>query len=84
MNLLRENGMFDFMNFREAVNKVLKKWYEQRIQEETDRNRKLRELHDNLTKIKILREGEALKMQQNQVAFQMTDVAEQLSEDELR
>lgn len=31
MNLLRENGMFDFMNFREAVNKVLKKWYEQRI-----------------------------------------------------
>lgn len=49
------------MDFREAVNRVLKKWYEQRIQEETDRNQKLRELHDNLTRIKIMREEEAMK-----------------------
>lgn len=38
LQLLRERGMFEFMDFRDAVNRVLKKWYEQRIQEETDRN----------------------------------------------
>jgi len=62
MNMLREGGLSEpFMNFKEAVNRVLKKWYEQRIQEETERNRKLRELHDNLTKIKQLREEEAFR-----------------------
>ena len=43
-------------DYKEAVNKVLKKWYEQRIQEETERNQRLRLLHDGLTKIKDLRE----------------------------
>lgn len=57
---MRVKGLYDFMDFKEAVNKVLKKWYEQRIQEETERNRKLRELHDNLTKIKIMREEETM------------------------
>jgi hypothetical protein len=61
MCALRREGLFEFMNFKDAVNRVLKKWYEQRIEEETERNRKLRELHDNLTRIKILREEEALK-----------------------
>lgn len=56
-----DSSLQDFMNFKEAVNRVLKKWYEQRIQEETERNKKLRELHDNLTKIKIMREEETLK-----------------------
>ena len=35
---------------------MLKKWYEQRIQEETDRNKTLKKLHDGLTQIKELRE----------------------------
>ncbi len=35
---------------------MLKKWYEQRIQEETERNQTLRILHDGLTRIKELRE----------------------------
>lgn len=58
---MKSKGLYDFMDFKEIVNKVLKKWYEQRIQEETDKNRKLKELHDNLTKIKILKEEETLK-----------------------
>lgn len=49
------------MDFKEAVNKVLKKWYEQRIQEETEKNKKLREMHENLTRMKIMREEEAMK-----------------------
>lgn len=28
---LKQHGMYEFMDFREAVNRVLKKWYEQRI-----------------------------------------------------
>lgn len=31
LNALRVSGLYDFMDFKEAVNKVLKKWYEQRI-----------------------------------------------------
>ena len=60
--MLKDKGLYDFMDFKEAVNRVLKKWYEQRIQEETDKNRRLRELHDNLTRIKILKEEETLKV----------------------
>lgn len=76
MNLMRSRGLYDFMNFKDAVNRVLKKWYEQRIQEETERNRKLRELHDNLTKIKILREEEAMKEKQKQLELQMSNEKE--------
>lgn len=46
------------MDFAEAVNRVLKIWYEQRIVEETEKNRKLKELHDNLVKIKMTKENE--------------------------
>lgn len=67
MNSLRQRGLYEFMDFKDAINRVLKKWYEQRIQEETDRNRKLRELHDNLTKIKIMREEESMKQQQMEI-----------------
>ena len=38
----------------------MKVWYEQRIQEETDRNRKLRELHENLTAIRLLQHTQAM------------------------
>ena len=31
MNEMKKRGMYEFMDFKEAVNKVLKKWYEQRI-----------------------------------------------------
>jgi len=58
---LKSKGMYEFMDFRDAINRVLKKWYEQRIQEETERNRKLRELHDNLTKMKVMKEEEIIK-----------------------
>lgn len=44
------------MDFKEAMNRVLKKWYEQRIREETDKNQRLKVLHDGLTKIKDFRE----------------------------
>jgi len=44
------------MDFKEAINRVLKRWYEQRIKEETDRNSRLRILHDSLTRVKVLRE----------------------------
>jgi hypothetical protein len=54
---MRERGMLGgLMDYKEAVNKVIKRWYEQRIQEETERNQRLRRLHEGLTKIKELRE----------------------------
>jgi hypothetical protein len=57
INVMRERGMLgELFDYKEAVNKVLKRWYEQRIQEETERNQRLRLLHDGLTKIKELRE----------------------------
>jgi len=49
------------MDFKEAVNRVLKKWYEERIKEETERNRTLKLLHDGLTRIKELREAQNMK-----------------------
>jgi hypothetical protein len=43
------------MDYIEAQNRVVKRWYEQRIEEETTKNTKLRELHENLTKLKLLK-----------------------------
>jgi len=43
------------MNFKDAQSRVIKKWYETRIAEETEKNRKLKQLHENLTAIKLLR-----------------------------
>ncbi len=51
-------------DFKEAANKVLKRWYEQRIREETERNQILRVLHDALTKIKELRELQNARQQE--------------------
>lgn len=57
INALRERGLLTHvMDFKEAINRVLKKWYEQRIKEETERNQRLRILHDSLTRVKELRE----------------------------
>ena len=43
------------MDYSEAQNRVVKKWYENRIQEETNKNIRLRELHENLTRLKLLK-----------------------------
>lgn len=56
MNELSKMGLMKGFDFKEALNRVLKKWYEQRIKEETDRNQRLRILHEGLTKVKSLRE----------------------------
>lgn len=56
INTLRKRGsLHNCMDFKDAVNRVLKRWYEQRIIEETERNRRLRLLHEGLTRIKDLR-----------------------------
>ena len=39
----------EFMNFKNALNRVIKVWYERRIMEETVKNQKLRQLHEELT-----------------------------------
>jgi hypothetical protein len=31
LTLMSDKGLYEFMDFKDAVNKVLKKWYEQRI-----------------------------------------------------
>ena len=59
--------MQEFLDFKSAVNRVLKKWYEQRIEEETERNKKLRQLHDNLTRIKVMKEEEAMREREAQI-----------------
>lgn len=59
INALRERGKIgpgSPWDFKEAMNRILKKWYEERISEETERNRTLKLLHDGLTRIKDLRE----------------------------
>jgi len=62
MKLLKTHySTSEFIDFRGAINLVLKKWYEQRIQEETSRNKRLRELHDNLTRMKVLKEQEKMQ-----------------------
>jgi hypothetical protein len=67
--LSKHSNCNDFLDFKSAVNRVLKKWYEQRIEEETERNRKLRELHDNLTRIKVMKEEEAMRERETQLAL---------------
>jgi len=42
-----------FLNFKIALNRVIRVWYVRRIQEETVKNLKLRELHDDLTRKKL-------------------------------
>jgi hypothetical protein len=37
------------MNFKNALSRVIKVWYERRIMEETVKNQKLRQLHEELT-----------------------------------
>lgn len=54
VDMLRgQGGLFDY---REAMNRVLKRWYEARIREETERNERLKHLHDALTRLRDLRE----------------------------
>ena len=47
---------YAFMNYNEAQNRVVKKWYQLRIQEETEKNLRLKELHENLTRLKLLKQ----------------------------
>lgn len=42
-----------FLDFKLAMNRVIRIWYERRIQEETEKNSKLRQLHDDLTRKKL-------------------------------
>jgi hypothetical protein len=39
------DGFASFMDYNMALTKVVRKWYEQRIKEETVQNDKLRKLH---------------------------------------
>lgn len=62
INALRERGRLGApWDYKDAINRVLKKWYEERIQEETERNRTLKLLHDGLTRIKELREAQNMR-----------------------
>ena len=56
IKVLRENGILpeDFFDFKQAFGRVMRAWYERRIEEETAKNRKLKELHDNLMKVREL------------------------------
>jgi len=51
---------YDFMDYESALGRVIKNWYEQRIHEETSKNLKLRELHDKLTQMKLLKQQQEL------------------------
>jgi hypothetical protein len=44
------NAVPEFTDFRMAMNRVLKVWYERRIDEENQKNKRLRELHESLTR----------------------------------
>ena len=77
INVMRERGMLGMLfDYKEAVNKVIKRWYEQRIQEETERNQRLRLLHDGLTKIKELRELQNARQKE----IDMIEAAERMYE----
>lgn len=49
----------EYFDYPIAFKKVMKNWYQKRIQEETLKNQKLQELHDNLLQIKALRDKQA-------------------------
>lgn len=53
-----------YFDYSEAFGRVMKTWYEKRIQEETAKNVKLQELHDSLIQIRDLqvRQAEMNKM----------------------
>ena len=46
----------EFMDYHVALTKVVRKWYEQRIQEETAQNDKLKTLHQQLTTLMLLKQ----------------------------
>ena len=54
----------NYFDYPEAFGRVMKTWYEKRIKEETEKNQKLQELHDNLLQIRDLqvRQAEMNKM----------------------
>lgn len=65
MRLLKEHSetsevSYAFMNYNEAQNRVIKKWYQLRIQEETEKNMRLKELHENLTRLKLLKQQQQM------------------------
>ena len=43
-----------YFDYPTAFSRVMKSWYEKRIKEETLKNQKLQELHDNLIQIRDL------------------------------
>jgi hypothetical protein len=49
---LRE-ALPEFMDFKLACNRVIRVWYERRILEETEKNQKLKELHQELLQKKL-------------------------------
>lgn len=46
------------MDYTEAQNRVVKRWYESRIIEETKKNQRLKDLHEDLMRLKQLKEQE--------------------------
>jgi len=44
------------MDYHVALTKVVRKWYEQRIQQETVQNDKLKTLHTQLTTLMLLKQ----------------------------
>ena len=62
------------MDFSEAQNRVVKKWYENRILEETAKNEKLRLLQEHLTILKELKVKEKKAIdQRKQLEDQVSD-----------
>ena len=56
LQVFRGEGIIDdsFFNYPLAFSRVMRNWYEKRIEEEQAKNKKLQELHDNLLQIKSL------------------------------
>lgn len=69
LKVFRQRGIIDdvFFDYPLAFSRVMRSWYEKRIQEETLKNQKLQELHDNLLQIRELqnKQAEMTKLQSN-------------------
>lgn len=72
----------EYFDYPLAFRRVLKSWYERRMREETEKNRKLVELHSHLLQIRELRMKEleiGRRQSEQEIAFQeATDKQEAL------
>jgi hypothetical protein len=74
----------EFMDYNMALTKVVRKWYEQRIREETVQNDKLKTLHAQLTTLMLLKQKQQMQatLETQQIVSEQTLQSDQFLSEE--